>query len=526
MVATYSLPSGWRAASWQKALQHDHGNSSYQTLLESGKSGRYTYFSRSATQSLQYGNGQLTEMDASGEQGKREWETTDPISALRLWLHSGKLAPAEQVCSSLPPFIGGITGYFSYDMAREIERLPVRAVDDLHCPAYYFTRVHELYVMDHADDQLYCIYIENMNRQEENDRSDPTLDNATDEEVRAVCRSAQSVVSGMFEWFRQHVLEQEDADDVQRRRACYERYATEDSDHRFLYEDPRWHSPFSKAQYMEAVRRIQAYILDGDVFQANLSLRRSRPLVGSAVELYEWLRLINPSPYMGYLRFPEFEVASASPELLVRLHEGKVSARPIAGTRRRGKNEEEDVFLEQELLESEKERAEHVMLVDLDRNDLGRVSRYGSVQVEELMVIERYSHVMHLVSEVTGQLRDGADALDVIRAKFPGGTITGAPKVRTMEIIEELEPVRRGLYTGSMGWIDYRGNMEFNIVIRTMLVKDGLVHVQAGAGIVIDSDPEREFKESLNKARALSKALEYQERYYGDPSRHGSDYVK
>jgi para-aminobenzoate synthetase component 1 len=267
-----------------------------------------------------------------------------------------------------------------------------------------------------------------------------------------------------------------------------------------------------KARFGEAVRAVQRYIAQGDVFQVNLSLRQSRSSGLSPEELYEWLRRVNPSPYMGLLRAPDFALVSASPEQLVKLKDGRLSTRPIAGTRRRGRTPEEDLRMERELRTSEKERAEHTMLVDLERNDLGRVSAYGTVQVPEWMTVERYSHVMHLVSQVEGRLAEGKDAFDVLAAVFPGGTITGAPKVRTMEIIEELEPVRRGPYTGSMGWIDYAGDMEFNIIIRTIAAMDGMCHIQAGAGIVIDSDPEREFYECLNKAKALWKAVQYGER--------------
>jgi para-aminobenzoate synthetase component 1 len=273
---------------------------------------------------------------------------------------------------------------------------------------------------------------------------------------------------------------------------------------------------------MDAVRKVQAYIAQGDVFQVNLSLRQSSPLSASPEELYEWLRLVNPSPYMGFIRCPDFQLVSASPELLVESLDGRLATRPIAGTRRRGLTSAEDMRLAQELLANEKERAEHIMLVDLERNDLGRISQYGSVSVDELMTVEYYSHVMHLVSQVRGLLSPGKDAFDVIAAAFPGGTITGAPKVRTMEIIEELEPVRRGPYTGSMGWIDYNGDMEFNIIIRTVAVRGGKAHIQAGAGIVIDSDPEREYYESLNKAKALWKAIQFSERYaYSSVSTQG-----
>ncbi|MBG9795530.1 anthranilate synthase [Paenibacillus dendritiformis] len=271
-------------------------------------------------------------------------------------------------------------------------------------------------------------------------------------------------------------------------------------------------SAFPKEEFKDAVRRIQRYIGQGNVFQVNnLSMRQSRRLRETPERLYEWLRALNPSPYMGLLRFPDFQLVSCSPELLVRLEQRNVSTRPIAGTRRRGRTPEEDARLAEELRTNEKECAEHIMLVDLERNDLGRISAYGSVRVDELMVIETYSHVMHLVSEVRGTLAEGKDAFDVIRSTFPGGTITGAPKVRTMEIIEELEPVRRGPYTGSFGWIDYNGDLELNIIIRTLVAKDQIGYIQAGAGIVIDSDPEREYAECLNKAKALWKAVQLSE---------------
>jgi para-aminobenzoate synthetase component I len=285
-------------------------------------------------------------------------------------------------------------------------------------------------------------------------------------------------------------------------------------------ESPRWSTAGSaaapsvsmtKQQFIEAVQRVKQYIAQGDVFQVNLSVRQSQPLLAHPFAVYKQLRTINPSPYMGYLHTPQFQVVSGSPELLVRKRGQRLETRPIAGTRSRGRTKTEDEQIAQKLLASEKERAEHAMLVDLERNDLGRVCAYGTVHVDEWMTVERYSHVMHIVSHVSGTIAPEYDAFAVIRAMFPGGTITGAPKVRTMEIIEELEPVRRGLYTGSIGWIDFQGNMELNIAIRTMVVKDGIAHVQAGAGIVIDSNPEHEYKECLKKAAALWRAKELSE---------------
>jgi para-aminobenzoate synthetase component 1 len=268
---------------------------------------------------------------------------------------------------------------------------------------------------------------------------------------------------------------------------------------------------FTEEGFMKAVERIQEYIGAGDVFQVNLSTRQERTLQTHPLEIYTSLREINPSPYMGYLEFGDFQIVSASPELLIKKQGKEVSTRPIAGTRSRGASEQEDEELAKELIENEKERAEHVMLVDLERNDLGRVCKYGTVEVDEFMVIEKYSHVMHIVSNVRGEVEADKDAFDLVKAVFPGGTITGAPKIRTMEIIEELEPVRRGIYTGSIGWIGYSGDTELNIIIRTLLAKDGQAHVQAGAGIVIDSNPKNEYKESLKKAIALWRAKESSE---------------
>ncbi|NQD67842.1 anthranilate synthase component I family protein, partial [Bacillus haikouensis] len=259
----------------------------------------------------------------------------------------------------------------------------------------------------------------------------------------------------------------------------------------------------NEEQFSNAVKRIQDYISQGDVFQVNLSVRQSQELGAEPLAVYKKLRELNPSPYMSYIQTPEFQIVSGSPELLVKKKGLEVSTRPIAGTRSRGKDAAEDEALAGELIDNEKERAEHVMLVDLERNDLGRVCRYGTVEVNEFMVIEKYSHVMHIVSNVRGTLDEHKTGADVIRSVFPGGTITGAPKIRTMEIIEELEPLRRGIYTGSIGWIGVNGDMELNIVIRTMLVKNNEAYIQAGAGVVIDSNPKYEYKESLKKAMAL-----------------------
>jgi anthranilate synthase component 1 len=270
----------------------------------------------------------------------------------------------------------------------------------------------------------------------------------------------------------------------------------------------KYKSNFTKPQFEEAVRKCVEYIRAGDVFQVVISQRLAVPLEMDPFEVYRTLRVVNPSPFMFFLRTPKCTLVGSSPEIMVRVVDGKVTVRPLAGTRRRGRTEVEDQRLAEELLADPKERAEHVMLVDLGRNDIGRVARYGSVEVSDVMVIERYSHVMHITSNVTGQLAEGRDAFDALAACLPAGTVSGAPKVRAMQIIDELEPHRRGPYAGAVGYIDFAGNMDTCIALRTIVVQDGMAYVQVGAGIVADSVPEREYEETLNKARGLLKAIE------------------
>ncbi len=262
-----------------------------------------------------------------------------------------------------------------------------------------------------------------------------------------------------------------------------------------------------REQFMKNVKKAKDYIRKGDIFQANLSQCFRFPQKEDALSTYAKLRKVNPSPYFGFLDAGDFQILSGSPERLLKLEEGTLETRPIAGTRPRGKSAREDLKLASELILNEKERAEHVMLVDLERNDLGRVARYGSVSVDEFMVLEDYSHVKHIVSNVRGVLRDGLDAVDALKSFFPGGTITGTPKVRSMEIIAELEKTARGAYTGSLGYLAYNGNMDFNILIRSFVIKSGMAHVQVGAGIVADSDPKKEYDETLHKAKALFSAV-------------------
>jgi anthranilate synthase component 1 len=270
-------------------------------------------------------------------------------------------------------------------------------------------------------------------------------------------------------------------------------------------------SNFSREDFMERVERAKRYIRAGDVIQVVLSQRFSAEIQCPAFDIYRALRSINPSPYLFYLKMNDMVLLGASPEVMVRLEGGQIELRPLAGTRRRGRTQDEDLAIEKDLLSDEKEKAEHIMLVDLGRNDVGRVAEIGSVKVTELMGVERYSHVMHIVSNIQGSLAPGKNAFDVFRAAFPAGTVSGAPKIRAMQIIEELEPVRRGPYAGAVGYFSFSGNMDTCITIRSILIKDGKLYVQAGAGIVADSEPEKEYDETLNKAQAIFRAIQLAE---------------
>lgn len=477
-------------------------------VLESGKSGRYTYVGCEAISTITGKGDRARIVNVVGNRGEppevEERELVgSPLANVKHWMDAYR----TPVAAGAPPFVGGCAGYWSYDVARSLEKLPDWADDDLQLPEYDFMLVSRLYAYDRQEQTLYCsVHVPVPFASREADFS---------EQLERLFQEAEQEAERMAEQWR--LITDSAASDARAlsRRSRYEAVSLEEALAIDVEAIPGIEIAFSREHYMEAVRQIQRYIAQGDVFQVNLSVRQSRQLGVEPEWIYEWLRLLNPSPYMGLLRFPDYAIVSGSPELLVRSVDGVVETRPIAGTRPRGSDEREDKRLADELIGNEKERAEHIMLVDLLRNDLGRVSKYGTVRVTDLMVVERYSHVMHIVSHIQGKLAEGKDAFDAIAATFPGGTITGAPKIRTMEIIEELEPVRRGPYTGSIGWIDYNGNMELNIVIRTLLVRGGVGYVQSGAGIVIDSDPEKEFVESLNKAKALWKAILYSEQAGG-----------
>lgn len=436
-------------------------------FLESGRGGRYSIAAFDPETVLIGKNSRLEIIHKTGKQTLEG----NPLHLLKDWLGQYEMDRHEE----FPDFQGGAVGLISYEYGRYIERLPKLTKDDLQMPDIHFLIFKEWFVFDHKHEVLWLMFL---------------YDGSDDKE---------EIESRAEEW----------------KGRWLEEYARPNSKKSAEINRQKDVS-MSEEVFIRAVQRVQHYISQGDVFQVNLSVRQSQPISLPAMDVYEQLRVLNPSPYMGYIHTPEYQLVSASPELLIKKKGKEVSTRPIAGTRSRGRDESEDLELANELIENEKERAEHVMLVDLERNDLGRVCKYGSVQVDEFMVIEKYSHVMHIVSNVRGELADGKDGFDLIDAVFPGGTITGAPKIRTMEIIEELEPVTRGPYTGSFGWINFNGDLELNIIIRTMLVKDGLAHVQAGAGVVIDSNPKNEYKESLKKAIALWKAKEMAEQKKGD----------
>ncbi|MFL6559005.1 MAG: anthranilate synthase component I family protein [Bacillus sp. (in: firmicutes)] len=435
-------------------------NCPHHVLLESGRGGRYSI---AAFQPETIIKGKNNILEIQNENGAESLEG-NPLHLLGEWMSRYYVDKAE----GLPSFLGGAIGYISYDYARYIEELPEIAEDDLAMPEIYFFIVKEWFVFDHENDLLWLLIL---------------------------AENELGIDQRLSNWEQRWLQEPASNTDLKAEKIDLKQLEVS----------------MTEEIFKNAVKKIQDYIAQGDVFQVNLAVRQSKSIAVEAIEVYEQLRSLNPSPYMGYLHTPDFQLVCGSPELLIKKKGTEVSTRPIAGTRSRGKDHEEDIMLANELIGNEKERAEHVMLVDLERNDLGRVCKYGSVEVNEFMVIEKYSHVMHIVSNVRGELAQDKSSFDVIDAVFPGGTITGAPKVRTMEIIEELEPVQRGVYTGSLGWIDFSGDLELNIIIRTMLVKEGLAHVQAGAGIVIDSNPKHEYKESMKKAAALWKAKELAE---------------
>lgn len=402
-----------------------------------------------------------------GGQVFEKFEHEDPLTFITEFQARYKVAEIE----GLPRFSGGLVGYFGYDTIRYIEPRLAQCPnpDPLQTPDILLMVSDELVVFDNLSGRMFIIV-----------HVDPAQG--------ATLQSANARIDELSINMQQGAP-------------------------RELHASPRkvsetdFHSGFTETGFKQAVERIKEYILDGDCMQVVISQRLSIPFGAEPLDLYRALRGLNPSPYMYHLDLGDFHVVGSSPEILTRLEDGIVTVRPIAGTRRRGYSEEEDQALEAELLADPKELAEHLMLIDLGRNDTGRVAEIGSVQVTDQMIVERYSHVMHIVSNVVGELKVGMTAMDVIRATFPAGTVSGAPKIRAMEIIDELEPVKRGVYSGAIGYLAWNGNMDTAIAIRTAVIKDKMLHIQAGAGIVADSVPDLEWKETMNKGRAVFKAV-------------------
>lgn len=439
-------------------------------LLESveggEKVGRYTFLGARPYMVLRARGGEVT-LERRGVVEKQQGSVFEVLDRL---LHEHK--PAH--VAGLPPFTAGAVGFFAHDAVRQLEKLPVLAHDDLKifdCVLMFFDR---LLAFDHVRHEIYIIATADVRRQSPRQAYAHAV-----RDIERIEKLLQAPMPGKY---------------LRPAKAKKGKVKTSIS--------------VPKGRFLRTVERVKDYIMAGDVFQAVPSLRlEMRPEV-PPLSIYRALRRVNPSPYMYFLRLGGMTILGSSPEMLVRVTGRKLEYRPIAGTRKRGRNEAEDLLLEDELRHDEKERAEHVMLVDLGRNDIGCVSEFGSVKVRDLMFVERYSHVMHLVSAVEGTLRQGLSAVDAFAACFPAGTLTGAPKVRAMEIIEEVEPVRRGIYGGSVLYADFAGNLDSCIVIRTMLMKGKKAYVQAGAGIVADSVPESEYQECLNKAQALVRAVE------------------
>ena len=387
---------------------------------------------------------------------------------------------------NLPPFCGGAVGYAGYDVVRYSEHLPDAPADDRHVPDLAFAFYDQMVVFDNVTKTIVVVAMARL------DKKGVTPEQA----YAAACRRVDSLV---------------------------EQLATRPSDLTPVDIQPeleptvQYKSNFTQRQFEAAVDKCVEYIRAGDIFQVVFSQRLELQIDAHPFEIYRMLRVVNPSPFMFYVRTPSVTLVGSSPEIMVRVVDGHVTVRPLAGTRRRGKTDDEDQRLAEELLADPKERAEHVMLVDLGRNDVGRVCQYRSVDVSDVMVIERYSHVMHITSNVAGRLAPGKTAFDALQACLPAGTVSGAPKVRAMQIIDEIEPHRRGPYAGAVGYVDFSGNMDTCIALRTIVIQGDKAYVQAGAGIVADSVPANEWQETLNKARGLLRAIDLAERSKAKP---------
>lgn len=459
-----------------------------ESLVGGEKWARYSFIGSRPSKTIKgwnEGSGMRIEIKEEGRDAF-SFVTGDPLKVLKDELSAYRPVEIE----GLPRFFGGLVGYIGYETVRFFERLPETAKNGLGLPDMFFMATDTLLIFDNLRQKIKIV-------------SNAHLDSRDPEEVY---KESEDKISGIIERLKMplasSMMSDEASGDMTGDIPAKQGQGSKST--------ADFTSSFgTKESFMEAVLKTKEYIKAGDVFQLVLSQRFEAGSEGaSPFDIYRALRVINPSPYMYFLDIGDAWIAGASPEILVRLEGGHVVLRPIAGTRRRGATDAEDRELEEDLKKDPKENAEHIMLVDLGRNDVGRVARTGTVKVTELMTVEKYSHVMHLVSNVGGDLKQGLDAFDVLSACFPAGTVTGAPKVRAMEIIEELEPSARGPYAGAVGYFSYSGNMDTCITIRTIVIKDNKVYVQSGAGIVADSEPEKEYTETVNKAMAMMKAVE------------------
>jgi anthranilate synthase component 1 len=450
------------------------GREQHAFLLESviggEKIGRYSFIAAGPQTVYQVADGHASQQNFG--QSSREFTTTDPLADIQ------KLLPAEHYHHNkhLPRFTGGLVGYAGYDTIRyyEGEKLPSPPKDDRKIPDLLFALYGELVIFDHVDKTIRVVA---------NARVGPA---GVEAAYREACRRIDDIVTRLQQPSSSALGE---IDPTAPMKLAFSANCT-------------------KEQYEQMVRAGKEYIKAGDIFQFVPSQRLRVNSSADPFDVYRALRIINPSPFMFYLKSPACTLIGSSPEILCRVADGVVTSRPLAGTRRRGASEEEDLALEKELLADPKERAEHIMLVDLHRNDVGRVAKVGSVHISDVMTVERYSHVMHITSNVTGELADGLTALDALRVSLPVGTVSGAPKIRAMQIIDELEPTRRGPYGGAVGYLDFAGNMDTCIALRTIVWRNGIFDVQAGAGVVADSVPENEYDETMAKAKAMLKAVE------------------
>ncbi len=449
----------------------------YAFLLESVEGGeniaRYSFLGSQPSVLFHSKGHQVTiEYLEKGETVVEEYE--DPLRALEELMQTYQPVDSEE----LPKFHGGAVGYMSYDMVRFVEELPDDTEDELQLPDCFFMIAETLLIFDHVNHQIKVVANAHI-----------------DGNVDAAYADALAKIEALVEKLTVSISEAH----LRRNSSEYQEQYDE------IISAPQ--SNFTKSDYEAAVRRAKEYIAAGDIIQVVPSQRFSCPVSVDSFEIYRALRMINPSPYMYYLKFEGFDIVGASPEMMVRVEDGIVQTVPIAGTRPRGTTPEEDLELEQTLLSDPKERAEHVMLVDLGRNDLGRVCEYNTVEVTDLMIVERFSHVMHIVSHVIGRLREDFTAFDVLRSCLPAGTLSGAPKIRAMEIIDELESTRRATYGGAVGYFSFSGSADTAITIRTAVIKDSTAYVQAGGGVVADSVPETEYYETVSKARAMLSAI-------------------